>query len=411
MASPVIFTSDRFTDSFRRGFTEINALGAIPARVRSYLRERGEVDPLAVTTDVDALEQRMVRQLAGRGVKLDDPIKFDNGGYDEILYTAFDRAVALGRGADDPLDGARAGQVAGLDGWDFQVETFAAIEDQGVLPESILAAGAIDYVYELGERMGVFRLTEALVLNWAAGSIDVSGGESAGKLYRYWKLVDDRSDENDRGMLYKRVLNKGAATLVNRMVANEYFPHLWGNLMNEVATFIDKSERLETGRSDATPVSPGPIHQAIKELQYNLTEYCSGMAFMQVRELYAQLQQAFDILRDPDIIAHFGGPRRRNMWTAIEQLSKQEFQRAVPVGPLLRVAVDGNRIFQLCAAFEESAFPPDRLTALVDSCESYIINSATVDSRLGGEPMQTNGHAEEDFDSGDGFSEEDMSGF
>ena len=412
MPSQVIFTPDRFTESFRKSFVDINQLGDIPKRVDDYLRTRGEVDPTLVTQDIDGLSARMVRQLVSRGVKLDDKSKFDIGGYDEILYTAYDRALSIGRGGDDPLDAVRAGQVVGLDAWDFRVETFAGIEDQGVLPESVRAAGAIDYVYELGERMGVFRLTEALVLNWASGAVDVSGGEAAGKLYRYWKMLDDRSDENERGMLYRRVLNKGAGQLVSRMVANEYFPTLWSNLMNEVATYIDKTERLEIGRSDGSPISPGAIYQAMKELQYNLTEYCSGMAFMQVRELYAQLQQAFDILRDPDIITNFGGSRRRNMWVVVEQLSKQEFQRAIPVGPLLHVAVDGNKVFQMIADFQEGSFPPERLGTLIDACESYIINSATADAKLGQSRGSDQPEAPMDgFDSGDGFGDEDLKDF
>jgi hypothetical protein len=411
MSSPLVFTPDRFADSFRQGFAELSSLGVLPERVDSYLRDRGEVDPGKVTRNVKRLADRMVQQLASRGVKLENAIKFNNGGYDEILYTAYDRAIGLGAESDDPLDNVRAGQNAGVDGWDFNVETFANIEDQGIVRESILAAGAIDYVYELGERMGIFRLTEALVLNWASGAIDVSGGQAAGKLYRYWKLMDDRSDENDRGLLYKRVLNKGSVELVSRMVANEYFPQLWSNLMNEVATFIDKTERLETGRTEATPVSTGAIVQSIKELQYNLSEYCNGMAFMQIRELYSQLQQAFDLLRDPDIIAHFGGPRRRNMWTAVEQMSKQEFQTAVPVGPLLRVAVDGNRVFRICSTFDEGTFPPDQLMGLIDACESYIINSATVDSKLGNGANGVGNAHFNDFDSEDGFSDEDLSSF
>ena len=69
-------------------------------------------------------------------------------------------------------------------------------------------------------------------------------------------------------MLYKRVLNKGNGKVLDRMVVNESFPALWRNLMNEVAEWIERAEKLEEGRSATSSVSRGPIYQAIRELQY-----------------------------------------------------------------------------------------------------------------------------------------------
>jgi hypothetical protein len=410
------FSDGKLVASVKSTLENMTSLGNIPLFVGAYLK-KGEVDPASIAPDqdaLDALHRRMWAYLRSRGVKfkndrLDANGKLLSDEYDEILYSAYDEAARARSGREDPLEATRSGQPIAEDvGWDFRVETFDAADDQGVLPESIRAAGAIDYVYELGERMGVFKLAEALVLQWAAGDVDVEKGEAAARLYRYWKLLDDRSDEAERGMLYRRVLNKGSGEILSRMVANEAFPHLWSNLMNEVATYIDKSEQVDQGRRDGSPVSPAPVYQAIRELQYNLTEYCSGMAFMQVRELYAQLTQAFDILRDPDVVAHFGGPRRRNMWTAIERLSKQEFGRSVPIGPLLRVAVDGNKVFQLVAAFDEATFTQTQFIELIDAAESYIINSSVVDAQLGdveavGERLDE--ESEEDFE--DDFAESD----
>ena len=269
----------------------------------------------------------------------------------------------------------------GFQGWDFTVDTFETIEEQGVLPDSIRAAGAIDYIFQIGERMRIFELCEALVLEWATGRVDVAEGTAAARLYRYWKLIDERSAPDERAMLYRRVLNKGGAATLDGAVVNDQFTNVWGKLMGEIADYIDKSERVETGRSDTTPVSPKAIYQALRELQYNLSEYCTGMAFMQTREMYAQLMEAFAVLRDPDVIASFGGVRRRNMWTVITELSKRTLNIALPVAPLVRVAVDGNRIFQIAAEFDEATFSPDALVELVEMGESYIINSSLTGDR------------------------------
>jgi hypothetical protein len=376
MPAKLDFTNGNFRSGLRSLIAEIDTLGPIPDRVSDYLLKRGDVDPMQATDDIVGLKDRMSSYLKDRGVRLDDDERFRYGGYDEILYSAYDRSLSGQRGGDDPVVAVFTGSE--INDWDYSVDRFDGTTSQGIDPLSVRAAGAIDYVYELGERMGVFRLAEALVLNWASGRVEVVDPRATTKLYAYWKQLDDRSDAQERGMLYRRVLGKGSTELLSRMVSNDGFMPLWSNLMGEAATFIDKSERLDKAYGE-TMVSSNPIRQCMRELQYNLTEYCNGMAFVHSHEVYRQLQAAFEVLKDPDIVANFGGPRRRNMWTVVERLSKEEFGQSVPVGPLLRVAVDGNRIFQLVANFD-GELSGEELASLVDAAESYILNSSVIDS-------------------------------
>jgi len=402
MPSSLDFTSANFRASLQSSLAEINALGPIPGRIDDYLAKRGDVDPGLATSDIPGLKARMAKYLKGRGANLENDNRFGVGGYDEILFTAYDRSLNAQRGGDDPIVAVKRGEEIGS--WDFSVEKFETTLDQGIDPNAIRAAGAIDYIYELGERMGVFRLAEALVLNWAAGRVDVVDNMATTKLYAYWKQLDDRSDADERGMLYRRVLGKGDSQMLSRMVANDGFQPLWSNLMGEIATYIDKSERLEAGLSETSSVSTGPITQSIRELQYNLTEYCTGMAFVQAHESYKQLQSAFDVLRDPDIVANFGGPRRRNMWTVIAELSKEDFGQSIPIGPLLRVAVDGNRLFQIVADFDGS-LSSDDMRNLIEAGESYIINSSVIGDQMGDastKMAEDDGYEEDD----DGFSDD-----
>lgn len=397
MVGTINFSDGQLQGSLRSSFQDLAALGKIPERVHNYLG-RGEVDPSEATSDPAGLQRNMWRFLRSRGARLDDDALFQSGGYDELLFGAYDNALRAQGGAGDPLDAARRGETSdAMQGWDFRVETFETVESQGILPESIRAAGAIDYVYEMGDRLRVFDIAEQLVLGWASGEVDIAEGPAAGKLYRYWKLLDDRSNAAERAGLYRRVLNKGTSAALSRAAVNENFPNVWGNLMTEIAEYIDKSERLESGRTDGTPISPRPLHQAMREMQYNLTEYCTGMAFMQVREIYAQMQQAFDILKDPDVIASFGGVRRRNMWTVITEISREAFGSAPAVAPIVRLAVDGNRIFQIAADFDEGTFGPNDLEDLIEAGESYIINSALV----GDAPTREDGEADEDIEAFD----------
>src|SRR5690606_646227 len=127
-----------------------------------------------------------------------------------------------------------------------------------------------------------------LVLRWASGEIDIGPSSDdyvpAGtravvdKMYRYFKLRDERLSPEERAIVYRRALAKGDGELLSRMVPNEGFPNLWGSLMQEFVTYIRK---LEESYGDEGLVSRTPIYEATKMLQVNLSENMTGMALMQ----------------------------------------------------------------------------------------------------------------------------------
>lgn len=349
----------------------VNEQGQLPALLEVYI-EGSEIDQTRFTPEVKAA---MIDYLLDRGVQIEDVEKLKAGGYDEHFALAYDYAVSSASGEDDPLDAARRkGGGRGFGQWDFTVDDFSEVEEQGIVKDNILAAGALDYIFEFGERLGVFNLVDALVLNWSAGSIDVVEGAAAARLYRYWKLREERASAEERGMVYRRVINKGNTEVLSRMVVNEPFPQLWHNLMAEVAEYIDKTERVDEGFGEFSPVSRSRIYQSTRELQYNLTEYCTGMAHVQAREFYAQLQECFEILKDDEIMAYFGGNRRKSLWTVIERLSKEEFGASPNIAAHRSLAVDGNKIFVWIANFNESSVRQEDFVAFLQAAESYILN-------------------------------------
>lgn len=367
---------------------QLNEQAQLPVFIDIYIEHSGIDD----TRFTDEVREAMVEYLLQRGAKIDSIEAAERGDYDELFALAYENAVTRKAGRDDPIDAARqpGGGLAGA-GWDFSVDTFEEVEQQGVVRDNILAAGAIDYIFELGEHMGVFKLVDALVLNWASGSIDVVEGDVVSRMYRYWKLRDERPSAEERGMVYRRVLNKGETDVLERMVVNEDFPNLWHNLMAEVADYIDKTEKVTNGTTESSPVSRSRIYQAVKDLQYNLTEYCTGMAHIQARELYAQLQECVELLRDPEILAYFGGNRRKSLWTAIEQLSKQEFGGSPNIAAIRSLAVDGNTLFRFIADFADGSVRQEDFNKFLQAAEAYILNFSTV----GGEIESIGGEDEE----------------
>jgi hypothetical protein len=163
--------------------------------------------------------------------------------------------------------------------------------------------------------------------------------------------------------------------------------------MGEVAEYIRKSEETRGG---VEQVSPTPVYQAARDLQYNLSDHMTGLAVIQVQEIYAQLQEAIAILRNPDVIDQFGLGRRKNLWTVIERIAKEQFGTALNVASIRTLAVEGNRVFRwladfdgnaaLRAAIDFSAAPADTktLNALLQPAEAWIIAQADVDGMLAG---------------------------
>lgn len=266
-----------------------------------------------------------------------------------------------------------------------------------MIPENIKAAGVLDYLYYIGECMQVFNVTNALVLRWASGMLDIPEGKTAAALYRFHKLRNERNTSEERAMLYKRVLNKGNGRVLSNMVVNQSFPGLWYQLMQEVTDYIDKTEGSRWG---AGWVSRAPLYQATKNLQYNLSEHMTGMAHVQVTEDYANLQEALDILKSPEILGDFGG-RRKNVWSVIEQIAKQDLGKTVPTANLRSLAVEGNKIFQWIATFEEGGVQEDAFTSFLGAAEAWIISQASVGDLTPSSrparprPPSNNGHTSE----------------
>lgn len=351
--------------------TIVYSEGDIPFYVESFAqRTDSGISQYAFTPSI---LQKMTDYLVKLGVKITNKADVDKGHYDEYFALAYSEALKARTVADDPIDIARikGGEVT----WNFRVDTFESTEAQGVISENILAAGALDYIYYIGERMQVFNVANALVLRWASGVLDVPSGPTAATLYRYHKLRSERSTPEERAMLYRRVLNRGGGRLLSGMIPNEDLPRLWHQLMSEVAEYIRKSEG---SRYNESWVSRTPIYEATKNLQYNLSENMTGMSHLQVTEDYAHLQEALEIVKSPDVVATYGG-RRKSVWTVIEQVSKEDMQLMVPTAPIRTSAVEGNKVYQWIANFNEGTVKDAEFKTMISAAEAWIIAQAAME--------------------------------
>jgi hypothetical protein len=170
-----------------------------------------------------------------------------------------------------------------------------------------------------------------------------------------------------------KALGKGSAEHMDRMVVNQDFSRLWDTLMEEAARYIQKREEA-INYGDSNPVSRTPIYQATKQLQYNLTEFGNGRTKSQARQLRNLLKACFEVLDSPEIADAYGTPSRKDRWSIIERLHRNPPFEAIPnVATIRTAAMDGNRVFQWIANFNEGAVTETEFDTFIRAAEAWII--------------------------------------
>jgi hypothetical protein len=291
--------------------------------------------------------------------------------YNEYLALAYNSALKEVKKSDDPV--TNVFQNGSPFSFNYVVDYFDTAEEQGIDVENILAAGTLYYIKTLADDLGILRVADAVLMRWTSGMLDIPQGTTASKLYSYYKLRDEYTTAEERGMFYKIVLNVGDAKVLDKMAVNEEFTSLWDTLMTESVKYIDKYEQKETNFS---VVSKAAIFQAIKDLQYNLTVFSSGMVKAILPEMYKQFEKAAAIIDDDNVKAQLGWGYRRSMWNVIERVSQEEFGYKPNVSAMRTAAVTGHKIFAAIASFDEGLMSETAFQEFIRNIETFIISQS-----------------------------------
>lgn len=332
-----------------------------------------EVDPLRGTPEV---RRRMTNFLVDIGLVISSTIDLSKpeglrtavNKYSEFLASAYLNAIRS-RDDEDPLRNAYSGRSVTFT--DFsKVDYFTDLEAQGVERENILAAGMLYYVMTLGDQLGIFRIADATLMAWTTGRLDIPQGETATRLYNYYRLRNDRTSLDERKMFYKQLFAVGDGEMVENLPTNNEFPQVWETLMVEVVKYVHKIERRENA-SDF--VSKSGVIQAATMLQHNLTASSAGIVKSILPEMHAHLQEAVEILGSSEVVNQIGWGHQRNFWKVIERVSAESFNVIPNTSALRRVAVSGHKIFTFLADFDESTTSHEAFQDFVREVESFIV--------------------------------------
>jgi hypothetical protein len=225
----------------------------------------------------------------------------------------------------------------------------------------------------------------------ARGNLYLKRGNAATRLQEHKTYPRTRATEPaDRALLYKRVFNEGDVELLPDTIVNEEFPYLFHTLMGEVTKYITKSETNSSEREDK--VSRGPIYEAIRNLQYNLSSYAADIA-EDVLDLKEYFDRTKTILSDADVIGAVVRDTRQDIWSMVETTLKEDLKRGINLRPLRTLGIEGHKVLRFIANFDLST-PEDEFQQFMRSSEAWIIAQAKLGHLVAGKD-------EEDDDFGD----------
>jgi hypothetical protein len=363
--SELPLASGRTVDAIIRELETIRKTGGVRARVEAYAK-RNEIARRLFTPRV---KQAMIQYLMDLGVQFEDGTAAD--AYDEYLAMAFASAVRADGATVDPIVAARL--KTGAEPWDYTVQYLDETDRQTVVPEFIRRAGVLDYVFHVGEVMGVFRLVDHVIQLWEHGVIDIADEATETLIYNYQENALQRGTPERRALEYKRVLNLGDAKLMDGVVYNQAFPHLWARMMKEAARYREliQSEH-ESGR-----VSKQPVVRTLRDLQNNLSEFAGGGTGKTAQKLYAWLDDGLKVLSAAEIVEQLALGRRKGRFRVIERLYQEVYKRAIDATSVYELAKTGDQIFTFLANFTDST-PDEEFERAITLMEDWVLLEASL---------------------------------
>jgi hypothetical protein len=279
-----------------------------------------------------------------------------------------------------PLRQAAYGPEVGAE--DYSVSYYI---DRVTAPEyeraSIEAAAQMYLTMVWGDMLGVFATVDRIGMQSSGNGqpllLEVRSRQLSNDLRSY--VLDEeftdlktgklckRIPPTERQMLYRQLFGIGNAQVIDDSHVNPDFQRYWAVLMMEVAKYIGKVEDSGTGY---TSISASKVYQAIEDLQYNLSAYCTGLPKIAAPAIHGELDFVIQrILDSTDVKQQIGRRGAPSFWKVVEQVrGMQDFT------PLRNKGMFGHKILSTIAqatpAFIEDQAAFEEFIATV---EAYIV--------------------------------------
>lgn len=305
----------------------------------------------ALTRAIDEIMEQVIQQRANEPPPPD-------GGLSEL--------IGIGPNAADDFDEVHIPHV---------VKTF----DEKVSSERVLAVADLYYIYQ-HEKMGVFRTILKLQELFKAGTVRLSSGDGAYKLYQYDRRQSLRYMERDRMQAYRRVFGYTRITPPNGAKPNRNFHRHMMRFTGDVAQYFrDRMVTEVLQRSGTSPAfsSVARVRRSGLDLRNNVKSMSYGNINVLRVEVMQLLREAFEILGSPDILKLFGAD---DAWEVIEEVQRRYMNRTHPnLSQRSRMAIAGQTVLRWLASghinnAQRSEFE-GLLYEIADDCEEWLTSA------------------------------------
>lgn len=241
--------------------------------------------------------------------------------------------------------GENAAQSVGQTRLPFRVASY----NNNVNAERILGAADLYYIYN-HECAGVFAAVLKMQELYKAGTVRLSDGEGARRLYQYDRREILRHTRRERAQAYRRVFGYTQTPPPNGAQPNRRFHGLFFHFMNEVSKFFrDKrvAEVVRTNALDPSFANIARVQRSGLNLRDNLKNASYGHVHILRIELMQLLEEAFLLLGAGDIRSLFGAD---NAWDVVEEVQRRYLARIyLPSSERSSMAITGRSVISWLA--------------------------------------------------------------
>lgn len=240
--------------------------------------------------------------------------------------------VGLSEAPPDDLDGAR------------YVPSVPVYDDQ-VSRERLLATADLYYLFQM-EQSSVFRAVLKLQELFRAGTVRLSDGEGAVRLFRFDRHSTLRYTLRERRAAYRKVFSYTDAAPPKGARPNQPFHRLFTNFNMQVSQFFQDKRVSDVIRPDGSRESFGSmavVRRAGLDLRSNLRHVSYGHVAVMRTEVMGLLESAFAILASEDVKNLFGSP---TPWDTLEEIQTRYLDEAPVASQRSRMAVAGREVLR-----------------------------------------------------------------
>jgi hypothetical protein len=243
--------------------------------------------------------------------------------------------VGLSDDAPDTLGGAR------------YVPSMPAYDDQ-VSRERLIAIADLYYLFQM-EQASVFRAVLKLQELFRAGSVRLSDGEGAMRLFRFDRQATLRYTVAERKAAYRRVFGYTTAAPPKGAQPNEAFHRLFAGFTLQVSRFFQDKRVSDVIRADGSREGFGSmavVRRAGLDLRSNLRHASQGHVAVLRAEMMGLLEAAFAILGSDDVRNLFGSP---TAWDTLEEIQSRYLGETPVASQRSRLAEAGRDVLRWLA--------------------------------------------------------------